>query len=35
MSYDKKLLILVEWCMQQCQLEVHNMTGTAVLWTVQ
>ena len=34
MSYDdKNVVILVEWCMQQWQLAVHNMTETAVLWT--
>jgi hypothetical protein len=33
--YDKNVLILAEWCTQQCQLAVHNMTESAVLWIVQ
>jgi hypothetical protein len=32
--YGKNVLILGEWCMQQHQLAVHNMTETAVLWIV-
>jgi hypothetical protein len=31
MNYDKNVVILVEWCMQQCQLAVHNMRETVVL----